>query len=65
MAASPNGKTTAALAAPFSLDPAMIQQILDHAKPLGHCEAAAESEPGIWLRLLRPGPAPCGRSTSW
>ncbi len=60
MAASPNGKTTAALAAPFSLDPAMIQQILDHAKPLGHCEVAAELNLGFGfvyyglVRALRP-----------
>ena len=60
MAASGNGATTGAIAAPFSLDPAMIQQILDHAKPLGHCEAPAGLNLGFGfvyyglVRALRP-----------
>ncbi len=60
MAASRNGDTTAATASPFSLDPEMIQQIFDHAKPLGHCEAPADLNLGFGfvyyglVRALRP-----------
>ncbi len=57
---SGNGKTTAMMAACFSLDPEMIQQVLDHAKPLGHCEVPGGLNLGFGfvyyglVRALRP-----------
>jgi hypothetical protein len=50
----------AAVDSNFSLDPDAIQQILDHAKPLGHCEAPGELNLGFGfvyyglVRALRP-----------
>ncbi len=44
----------------LSLDPDTIQQVLDHAKPLGHCEVPAEQNLGFGfvyyglVRALRP-----------
>src|SRR5271166_6497324 len=60
MAASRNGETTALTASPFSLDPEMIQQIFDHAKPLGHGEKLVDLNLGFGfvyyglVRALRP-----------
>ena len=66
MSASDNGYDpeyrvpSATLASPFSLDPEMIQQILDHARPLGHGEVPADLNLGFGfvyyglVRALRP-----------
>ena len=60
MTASSNGHSTATLDAPFSLDSEMIQQILNHARPLGHCEVSADLNLGFGfvyyglVRALRP-----------
>ena len=60
MAASNNGRSTATLTPPFSLDPGMIRQILDHARPLGHGEVPADLNLGFGfvyyglVRALRP-----------
>ena len=57
---SRNGEKNTPPAAPFSLDPALIQDILDHAKPLGHCEVPADLNLGFGfvyyglVRALRP-----------
>jgi len=57
---SHNGEKKATLASPFSLDPALIQQVFDHAKPLGHCETVADLNLGFGfvyyglVRALRP-----------
>ena len=56
---SPNGQKNTTIAVPFSLNPADAE-ILDHAKPLGHCEAAADLNLGFGfvyyglVRALRP-----------
>ena len=48
------------LLSPFSLDPETLQQILAHAKPMGHCERAADLNLGFGfvyyglVRALRP-----------
>ena len=60
MAPSRNGSTPTATPSPFSLDPEMIQQIFEHAKPLGHCETPADLNLGFGfvyyglVRALRP-----------
>jgi predicted O-methyltransferase YrrM len=60
MAPSRNGAKTGATAAPFSLDPQMIQRIFEHAKPLGHSETPADLNLGFGfvyyglVRALRP-----------
>jgi predicted O-methyltransferase YrrM len=61
MSTTSNGNGAAdTLLAPFSLNPELLQQILDYAKPLGHCEQAAELNLGFGfiyyglVRALRP-----------
>ena len=52
--------STETLVSPFSLDPEMLRRILDHAKPLGHAERAANLNLGFGfvyyglVRALRP-----------